>query len=192
MTASSGPAVDVADVADASTRTIGALGVCTRACRGRSAAGNTLSDVPTITTACARAHAARAALTAASGSASPKKTHAGFAGATPHPPHVGNAPGTRVVVRFFLFERELPTTPFPSLDSKQTSSLRRFLLPSVCRSPSSSSSAPVRAFSRTVTRVAGGSHKRKNVSASSDQPHRSRHATRRVEPCSSIVRVDVL
>ena len=70
--------------------------------------------------------------------------------------------------------------------------LRRFLSPSAaCRSPSSSSSAPRRrAFSRT--RVAGWSHKRKKVSASSDQPHRSRHATRRVEPCNSIVRVDVL
>ena len=61
MTASSGPTVDFAD-AHASTRTIGALGVCTRACWGRSAAGNTLSDVPTITTACALGKKGNAAL----------------------------------------------------------------------------------------------------------------------------------
>ena len=64
MTSSSGPTVDVA-YARASTRAIEAPGVRACACRGRSAAGNTLAPAP--------------AVTAASGSASPKKTHAGSA-----------------------------------------------------------------------------------------------------------------
>ena len=89
-----------------------------------------------------------------------EKTHAGLAGATPHPPHVGNAR-----VRTRAFERAPATAAFPSLVCFEFETfLRRFQPPSAaCRDLSASSSAPRRRARPPRTLVAGWSHKRKKV-----------------------------